>query len=164
MLLHVHHRCRGWLGLIIAVAGWQYCSAVNERVLKIEKQLQQSRNASGFKQPNKNIQKKSSVELLAKMEAARQQANYLLMPWGDVFTALETASLEDSALLSIEPDSKKRQLKITAEAKNKDVMFDYIQRLEATPELFNVYLLKHEILVDVDQHPIRFVVVTKWKE
>jgi hypothetical protein len=152
------------LALIFIATGWPYYNAVNERMRTIDKQIQQLKNESGFKEPSKQVQKKSSAELLVKMEDARKLADFLLIPWGDVFSALEAVSLEDLALLSIEPDSKKRQLKITAEAKDKDVMFDYIKRLDATSELSDVYLLKHEIMEDVDQHPIRFVVVAKWKE
>jgi len=149
---------------IIFAAGWQYYSAMVGRTRTMEQQIQQLRTESGLKEPARPAQKKSSAELLEKIEQARKLADFLLIPWGDVFAALEAAALDDSALLSIEPDPKKRQVKITAEAKNKDVMFAYIQRLDATPQLAGVYLLKHEIMMDVDQHPIRFVAVARWKE
>lgn len=87
-----------------------------------------------------------------------------MIPWGDVLNSLEASALDDLALLAIEPDAKKRQLKITAEAKNKDILFSYLEKLEASDELANVYLLKHEIVEDVDQHPIRFVAVATWKD
>ncbi len=151
------------LAVLLLVMAWQYYSAMHEQRLKTDKLIQQLRKQSGIQPLNTGAQKKSSAEVLAKMQAARQLANDLQMPWDAVFNALETAALEDSALLAIEPDTKKHQLKITAEAKNKDVMFDYMQRVENTPELFGVYLLKHEIQEEVDQHPLRFVLVAKWK-
>ena len=43
-------------------------------------------------------------------------------------------------------------------------MFSYLEKLEGSDELANVYLLKHEIIEDVDQHPIRFVAVATWKD
>lgn len=150
------------LALIAVIAGWQKYNTINRHIQVTDQTIQQLKKESGLKEPIKQVKEKSSNELLAKMDNAKKLADFLLIPWGEVFASLESASLEDSALLSIEPDSKKRQLKITAEAKNKDVMFSYIQRLEATPELSGVYLLKHEILEDVDQHPIRFVLVAKW--
>jgi len=150
------------LALIVVIVGWQRYNTINQHMQLTDQTIQQLKKESGLKEPAQQVKAKSSTELLAKMDNAKKVADFLLIPWGEVFASLESATLEDSALLSIEPDSKKRQLKITAEAKNKDVMFNYMQRLEATPELSGVYLLKHEILEDVDQHPIRFVLAAKW--
>jgi len=150
------------LAIIVLIAGWQKYSTIKYRTQITDRTIQQLKKESGLKEPSKQVKEKSSTELLVKMDNAKKLADFLLIPWGNVFTSLESAALEDSALLSIEPDSKKRQLKITAEAKNKDVMFSYMQRLENTAELSDVYLLKHEILDDVDQHPIRFVLIAKW--
>lgn len=152
------------LALIVIATGWQYYSNLNAHMVVIDQKIQQKKNDAGFKEPAKQVQQKSSAEMSVRMEDARKLADFLLIPWGDVFFALEAVSLNDLGLLSIEPDSKKRQVKITADAKNKDVMFDYIKRLDATSELSGVYLLKHEILADVEQHPIRFVVVATWRQ
>ncbi|MEZ0315753.1 MAG: hypothetical protein ACAH10_02580 [Methylophilaceae bacterium] len=152
------------LAVIMVAAAWHYYSGIQQQAGTLDKQLQELREISGIKAPAKTMQKKSSGELLEKIDQAKKLADFLLIPWGDVFAALENAALDDSALLAIEPDPKKRQLKITAEAKNQDVMFDYVQRLEATPQLSGAYLLKHEILEDIDQHPIRFVAVAQWQE
>jgi len=150
------------LAFIVVVVGLQRYNSINQQLLAIDSSLLHLKKESGLQQPNQQVKEKSSSELLAKMDFAKKTADFLLIPWGDVFFALETAALADSALLAVEPDSKKRQLKITAEAKNKQVMFNYMQRLEATPKLAGVYLLKHEILEDVDQHPVRFVLAAKW--
>lgn len=152
------------LALIAVIAGWQKYNTINQQLQTIDNTMLHLKKESGLKEPNKQVKEKSSTELLAKMDNAKKTADFLLIPWGDVFSSLESASLADSALLSVEPDSKKRQLKITAEAKNKEVMFSYIQRLEATSKLSGVYLLKHEISEDVDQHPVRFVLAAKWGE
>lgn len=77
--------------------------------------------------------------------------------------------MDDAVLLSIEPDAKKQQLTIIAEAQNKDVLFRYIARLEATAQLSQVYMLKHEVVVDTApqqtaQQPIRFVLTATWKK
>jgi hypothetical protein len=150
------------LAFIIAVVGLQRYNSINQQLQAIDSTILHLKKEAGLKEPNKQVKEKSSTELLAKMDNAKKTADFLLIPWGDVFSSLESAALADSALLSVEPDSKKRQLKITAEAKNKQVMFNYMQRLEATPKLSGVYLLKHEMLEDVDQHPVRFVLAAKW--
>jgi len=150
--------------LITIVSAWLFYQQAQQQTKLLDQQLQHVRELSGIKLSEAPVQKKSSAELLNQIEQARKMADFLLVPWGQVFTALEIAALDDAAVLAIGPDSKKRQLKITIEAKNQDVMFDYIHRLETTPQLSDVYLLKHEIMEDADQKPIRFVVVAKWTE
>jgi len=148
--------------LIIIVSAWLFYQQVQQQTKLLDQQLQHVRELSGIKLSEAPAQKKSSPELQAQIEQAKKMADFLMVPWSQVFTGLEAAVLDDAAVLAIEPDSKKRQLKITVEAKNQDVMFAYIQRLEASPKLSNVYLLKHEIMEDADQKPIRFVAVAKW--
>jgi len=159
---------QGVLVLMLAVlsvaAVWQFNHQLQQKLGDVGQQLQHMRELAGINTSVAPAQKKSSAELLNQIEQARKMADFLLVPWGQVFTALEIAALDDAAVLAIEPDSKKRQLKITVEAKNQHVMFDYIHRLETTPQLSDVYLLKHEIMEDADQKPIRFVAVAKWTE
>jgi len=152
------------LALISVAAVWQFNHQLQQQLGSVDQQLRDRRELSGIKTAVAPVQKKSSTELLNQIEQARKMADFLLVPWRQVFTALEIAALDDAAVLAIEPDAKKRQLKLTIEAKNQDVMFAYIARLEATPQLTNVYLLKHEIMEDADQHPIRFVATAKWAE
>jgi nitrate reductase NapAB chaperone NapD len=143
---------------------WQRHHNINQQLVMLNQSILQLKASKGLQPAEPELQAKSSADLLAKIEEAKKLANFLMVPWGDVFNALEASALNDLALLAIEPDAKKRQLKITAEAKNKDILFSYLEKLEASDELANVYLLKHEIVEDVDQHPIRFVAVATWKD
>lgn len=152
------------LGLILFIGVWQVNTNTNRQLLSLEQSVQQLKISTGLKPAEPQAQAKSSAELRAKIEEAKKLAAFLMIPWGDVLHALEISALDDVALLALEPDAKKRQLKISAEAKNKDRMFNYLEKLEASDELANVYLLKHEIVEDVDQHPIRFVAVATWKD
>jgi hypothetical protein len=152
------------LALLLLMMVWQRYNHINQQLLTLDQSIQELKERKGLKPAEPQLQAKSSADLLAKIEEAKKLASFLMIPWGDVLNALESSALDDLALLAIEPDAKKRQLKITAEAKNKDVMFSYLEKLEASSELANVYLLKHEIFEDVDQHPIRFVAVATWKD
>lgn len=152
------------LALLVFMMVWQRYTHINQQLLTLDQSIQQLKERKGLKPAEPQLQAKSSADLLAKIEEAKKLASFLMIPWGDVLNALESSALDDLALLAIEPDAKKRQLKITAEAKNKDVMFSYLEKLEASSELANVYLLKHEVFEDVDQHPIRFVAVASWKD
>jgi len=152
------------LALLLLMMVWQRYTHINQQLLTLDQSIQELKERKGLKPAEPLLQAKSSADLLAKIEEAKKLASFLMIPWGDVLTALESSALNDLALLAIEPDAKKRQLKITAEAKNKDIMFSYLEKLEVSEELANVYLLKHEVFEDVDQHPIRFVAVATWKD
>jgi hypothetical protein len=152
------------LALLVLMFVWQRHTHINQQLLTLDQSIQELKERKGLKPAEPQRQAKSSVDLLAKIEEAKKLASFLMIPWGDVLNALEASALNDLALLAIEPDAKKRQLKITAEAKNKDILFSYLEKLEASDELANVYLLKHEVVEDVDQHPIRFVAVATWKD
>jgi hypothetical protein len=152
------------LALLVLTIIWQRHTHINQELLTLDQSIQELKERKGLKPAEPLLKAKSSADLLANIEEAKKLASFLMIPWGDVLSALETSALDDLALLAIEPDAKKRQLKITAEAKNKDIMFSYLEKLEGSDELANVYLLKHEIIEDVDQHPIRFVAVATWKD
>jgi hypothetical protein len=152
------------LALLALLTIWQRHHNINQQLVMLDQSILQLKASKGLQPAEPQLQTKSSADLLDKIEEAKKLASFLMIPWGDVLSALEAAALNDLALLAIEPDAKKRQLKITAEAKNKDILFSYLEKLEASDELANVYLLKHEIFDDVDQHPIRFVAVATWKD
>jgi NADH:ubiquinone oxidoreductase subunit D len=152
------------VSVILLIGLTKFNFELQQQIRRLDQSIQELKITHGLNKESHKPQPKSSAEQLEKIEEAKKLAAFLMIPWGDLFNALEGASLEDVAILSIEPDSKKRELKINAEAKNVKVMFSYLERLEASHDLVNVYLLKHEILEDVDQHPIRFMVMANWKE
>jgi hypothetical protein len=90
-------------------------------------------------------------------------AHELSRRWDRVFLALESARAPDVALLAIEPDPRKGVLKITAEAKAKNAMLDYVDRLQAAQPLQRVMLESHELQLQVAEKPVRFVVTAAWK-
>jgi Tfp pilus assembly protein PilN len=90
-------------------------------------------------------------------------AHELSRRWDRVFLALESARAPDVALLAIEPDPRKGLLKITAEAKAKNAMLDYVDRLQHAQPLQRVMLESHEVQSQVAEKPVRFVVTAAWK-
>jgi len=152
------------ISVILLISAAQFNHTLQQQVLELDQSIQRVKTSRGLNKEAPKTQAKSSADLVAKIEEAKKLAAFLMIPWGDLFTTLEGAALDDVAILSIEPDSKKHELRINAEAKNTVLMFSYLERLEASHHFLNVYLLKHEILDDQDQHPIRFMVVANWKE
>ena len=96
------------------------------------------------------------------MRRARDAAAALKQPWSELFFNVEAANLPHVALLSIDSDSDKHQLKIAAEAKDLQSMLDYVRALSAQPKLANTYLLSHRVQQQDPQHPVRFVLTARW--
>ena len=91
-----------------------------------------------------------------------ETVNILTTPWGNLLMAIEQADMQDIALLSLEPNSKKQLVTLTGEAKNLSVVLQYIKQLQQTPMLQQVYLQKHSIDESDPSKPVRFSLLAKW--
>jgi hypothetical protein len=95
----------------------------------------------------------------AAVNAAVLQLN---LPWRALHDAIGAATPNNIALLALEPDPRRRSMKITAEAKDSDDMIAYVERLKQQ-ELFGaVALLRHEINELDPNRPIRFQLDAQW--
>lgn len=157
----------GMLVLAIAIAGallsYRQYLGVSERNAVLESELAQADMAKQKSHAARQSSSLSSAELEAEDRRAREVVSLLLLPWRDLFLALESASHNDVALLAIEPDHKKHQVRITAEAKNFDILTGYLRRLGDAPQLRLVHLLRYEVREDDKQRPLRFTVEASWK-
>lgn len=98
-----------------------------------------------------------------KIKQIEQIVSALATPWSSLFLAIEQSDHKDIALLGLEPNSQKQQVVLTGEAKNLQVVLDYIQQLEQQPALAHVYLQKHSIDEADISKPVRFTVFAKWE-
>ncbi|AWY43942.1 pilus assembly protein [Pseudomonas putida] len=103
---------------------------------------------------------REQAQNLAEMRKVSQQ---LRRPWERLFATLEAMPRDNIALLSLTPDARKGQVRITAEARDLEAMLDFHQRLEATDELSDVSLLSHEIVTNVPEQPVRFNLSATWE-
>jgi len=149
--------------LLFALLGYQQYMAVSERKQAMQSELAQLSVAGKKLYSAQQPSTLSSAELEAEDRRAREVASLLLLPWRDLFAALESTSKNDVALLSIEPDHKKRQLRITAEARDFDTLTGYLKRLGSAPQLKSVRLLRYEVREEDAQHPLRFTVEAAWR-
>ena len=98
----------------------------------------------------------------AVLAEVRRVGAQLDLPWGELFGALESIAVADVALLSLSPDARKRQLRISAEARNVEAMLDFHRRLEESTVFRDVSLINHEIVAQVPERPVRFNLVADW--
>jgi Tfp pilus assembly protein PilN len=101
------------------------------------------------------------------VEQEIRQANDILqqltLPWSALFKAVEGANDKEIALLAIQPDAQKSQVRLQGEAKNFKALLDYIGRLEQSGTLTQVYLTNHEVKAQDPDKPVQFSLVANWK-
>lgn len=82
-------------------------------------------------------------------------------PWDPLFRALEQAP-QKVALLSVEPDARKRELVLTGEAKDFKEMLDYVRYLQSQRMLAGIALQTHQINQQDRDKPVRFRITAAW--
>ncbi|HEY3300753.1 MAG TPA: PilN domain-containing protein [Methylophilaceae bacterium] len=87
----------------------------------------------------------------------------LAFPWEPLFQTLEKVQQPDVALLSLQPDTKKMQVKLGGEAKDFNTVLTYIDQLQASPVFSKIYLIKHEVNESIQQKPIDFTLIAYWQ-
>jgi Tfp pilus assembly protein PilN len=95
----------------------------------------------------------------AEMQRLSEQ---LSLPWERLFANLEAIADDDIALLSLAPDARKQQLRISAEARDLPAMLAFHRRLEHSGDLRDVALVNHEIVDEVPERPVRFNLTATW--
>ena len=118
---------------------------------------------SAFQQSDETPTKVSAVQL-QRFRNAALVVNELRMPWDDLLQILESAPMEQIALLSIEPIASRHQLRLSAEARNVSTMLDYLVYLQRQPSLHQVILSSHQIQRQAPGSPVRFQIQARWSE
>jgi hypothetical protein len=88
-------------------------------------------------------------------------------PWTKLLSELEGASRDSTgqiALLSVEPDLVKHNIRITGESHDLPMVLAYVDRLQTSALLRYPMLDTHEVKADDPQHPVRFALTAEWRE
>ncbi|MGZ8288691.1 MAG: PilN domain-containing protein [Telluria sp.] len=154
-----------WMLAVFALALCLAAAAVFADLAAREREHQQALAA---------VRARSNVQVAAPVVAVRPpvsaaQANavnatvlQLNLPWRALQDAVASATPAGIALLALEPDARKRSLKISAEARGSDEMIDYVARLKREEMFADVVLTHHEISEADPNRPIRFELEAAW--
>jgi hypothetical protein len=93
--------------------------------------------------------------------AAAAVVRELQVPWSRLFSAFEAVARADVALLSVEPSAAKQEVRIVAEAKSSEAMFDFLDAL-GTNTLRRVTLVSHQVQSQTPGAPVRFQARAAW--
>jgi hypothetical protein len=118
--------------------------------------VQNSRTESG---PGK---KAEWEQLQTELKAANRVIGHLSMPWDALFHEVENSITSQVSLLSVEPDTEKREVHIVAEAKSLNGMLDYVRRLRTSTLFKDAYVVSHQTQEQDPQRPVQFVVNVQW--
>jgi len=98
-------------------------------------------------------------------QAVNAAVRQLNLPWRALHDAVEQATPKTIALIALEPDPRRRSIRITAEAKSSDDMIAYVEQLKQQA-LFGagtVTLLRHETDELDPNRPLRFQLEAQWE-
>lgn len=140
-----------YLGLRSQVAGW-------------EAKLEQIKGGPNRTVPASQLSERGAAELGLEVKQANEVLRKLTMPWEKLFQAVEEAAGKDVTLLALAPDTEKRMVKISGEAKDFDAVLQYITDLGERKEFVQVYLQSHQVQEKDPEKPVRFSLLAAWQE
>lgn len=104
-----------------------------------------------------------SAQTQRELDLARRVLVELSLPWDALFRSVEMAAGKNVALLSIEPDVGRGQVRITGEARDYVSALNFLVRLEEGRTLERVHLLNHELREEDPDRPYRIALVGHWR-
>lgn len=90
----------------------------------------------------------------------------LATPWSVLLQELELASTDSKgsvAVLAVEPDREKRQVRVFAEARSLPIALAYVERLQKSRALRYPMLESHEVQAKDPERPVRFQIKADWR-
>lgn len=158
-------RTRDWLllgaGLTLAAAcailGWRLWEQQERDSAELHAALARARIPVVV--PVAVAQPRISDTQAAAVNAAVMQLN---LPWRALQDAIGAATPASIAMLALEPDARRRSIRITAEAKTSDAMIAYVEALKEQEMFAAVTLTRHEINEQDANRPIRFQLEAEW--
>ena len=104
--------------------------------------------------PAKPIPRERVEEETRNAEAVVRQ---LTLPWASLIATIEqAAATKEVAILQLQPDAENRLLRLTAETRQREAMFNFVRRLADAPLLSDVHLVSHQVQREDAQHPVQF--------
>lgn len=156
----------GWGALVSFLAcaalfswsAWEYLAARDDGA-ELARRLADARAARAKGERERPPPAALSEPAVAAINEAIGQLN---LPWADLFSAFESGLPKTVALLALEPDARKGLFKVQAEARTPEDMVDFLARLDAGGRFAEVTLVRHEVVEQDPNRPVRFLLLAAW--
>lgn len=160
-------RWPGLLLLAVALGGLGFAIVyyvdLNDRAASWEGRLEQVARSGGMSPLAGRTGQRESEDMAVQVSRANEVLHRLTLPWNALFRAVESAAGKDIALLAMEPDLEKKQVKISGEARDFAALLNYVTRLEEQAVFGPVYLQGHQVQQQDPDKPVRFSLLAVWR-
>lgn len=151
------------LALAALIATGIHYRGLNAQAALWESKAEQIERAAQRQPSGGRSGERMAVALALEVKRANEVLRQLSVPWEALFQTVESAGGNGVALLALEPDTEKRLVKISGEAKSIAAMLDYIKLLENRDVLGTVYLQSHHVQLQDPEKPVRFELLAIWR-
>lgn len=151
-------RAVSWIGRVLLGVAIAVCVDAGLTYKSLYDAVAQSELRVAQRAPAGPAAKVSAQEVAA----VRETVQRLAAPWDDLFLALESAATDKVALASIEPDTAKGTVTITADGKDFLAALSYVSNLSRIEGLERVELVRHERKHADPNGPVSFAVSAAW--
>lgn len=151
------------LALAAVIVAGAYYVDLNEQAATWESRLERIERGQGWHSAAGRSTGREAEELVLEVKHANEVLHRLTLPWDELFQAVESAAGKNIALLALEPDTGKRMVKISGEAKDFAAVLDYIMQLEERDVFGTVYLQHHQVQQQHPDKPVRFSLLAVWR-
>jgi hypothetical protein len=136
-------RAPAWPGVLVLVVALVAAGALVKRYADTQDALARLEATGKLVSPERRPLPAASKERLeAEAKSAESVVRQLALPWASMIQAIEQSATREVALLQLQPDAETRSVKLTAEARSREAMFDYLRR--------------HQVQREDPQRPIQF--------
>jgi Tfp pilus assembly protein PilN len=148
-----------WLGVAVLAVALATAGHLGLRHQTLRHDIAAATLANGMRDadslPLRTVSKEKLDEEIKTVEAAVRQ---LTLPWTDIVQAVEASAMREVGILNMQPDPQQRVLRLTAEAKTREAMVEYVRRMSQTKIFSEVYLVNHHVQTEDPSRPIQFAV------
>lgn len=148
-----------WLGLALLAGSLALAGELALRYRDVQLEHARLEAQSALAPPERRAPASLPRERLdEEAKSAEAVVRQLTLPWGALIRTIEQAATRDVAILQLQPDAESRTLRITAEARHREAMFDYLRRLAGGGSLAQVHIVSHQVRREDPRRPIQFSV------
>ncbi len=151
-------------GALAAVVVFAAHRTLSADVRTREAQVEEIRSMQQRTRPALRAQDSDTPELREQIKKANAVLAQMNLPWGALFSAIESAQNAEVGLLSVQPDPRNRAVLIGGQGKALPAVFAYMTRLQQGGRLRDVVLVSHETKVKEPGQPVEFTLSAHWVE
>jgi len=147
-----------WPGVVVLAVSLAVAAGLLTRYREAQLELERLQTVAGMAGPPRPALKVVGERLDEEVRYAEGVVRSLTLPWAALVRTIEQAATRNVALLQLQPEAETRLVKLTAEARTREAMFDYVRRLGAAKGVSDVHLISHQVQRDDPQRPVQFSV------